>query len=268
MRWALLFVGLVGCEEAVQNEEAQSPAEEMAQRDAMYDVVLGYDRTVTALAPLGTWRKSRTRVVEWCPRGSFVPFRTDGHWVKENDHLRWQANASDWRDTTTHSGHWVLIESRDEWCWVPGVIHDDAPVVWRAGHGFIGWAPRGGRLVERSFTYVREKRLGDARIEPLAGDLASAAHAQTSFVSPPRELPAVEDKDKLAKSAPIKTDAPMHLDAPKVTPPAPAPSSTVTSAEPQLQEATSTEGDAPKEETPEPPPAPKKDALPQLEAPY
>src|SRR5262249_24365061 len=147
-------------------------------RDVRYDVALGYDLYGESFARHGEWRADSSRAVKWCPDGGFVPFRTDGHWARDGKHLRWVSNANDWRDVTTHSGHWTLAEATDEWCWVPGVIKHEAPVVWRAGNGWVGWATKPTtreHLPARAWTYTRMRALHESPIHPLEDDDEAAA---------------------------------------------------------------------------------------------
>jgi hypothetical protein len=93
----------------------------------------------------------------------------------------------------------VLVEATDEWCWVPGVVQHDAPVVWRGGNGYVGWAPKppsGEHLPSRAWTYIHMRELHTAPIEPLDGDDEAAARAQTAPVGAPfyRETAAYDEE--------------------------------------------------------------------------
>ena len=190
MRFAILLLACIGC----GVESANGPPillvkqHDLGARDGAYDVALGYDLYEDTLGRYGEWRRDEQRIVKWCPEGGFIPFRTDGKWVRDGKKVRWMSTSNDWRNTTTRSGRWVLVESTDEWCWVPGVVQHDTPVIWRGGNGYIGWAPKpphGEHLPARAWTYIRLRALHAAPIEPLDGEDEEAARAQTSPIGVP-----------------------------------------------------------------------------------
>jgi hypothetical protein len=120
------------------------------------EVAAGYAAFAQELAAWGTWTPDTTYGVRWCPRAEvagagFQPYRSGGHWGVTDAPIGsaplgtplWRSDeAGSWRDLTTHRGWWI---SRDDapaaWCWVPGVEESAGNVVWRAGDGFVGWAP-------------------------------------------------------------------------------------------------------------------------------
>src|SRR5574338_584802 len=109
MRWGLLLLlgCCVGCVEAREPPILLRVGHDL-DRDVGHDVALGYEVYKDSLSPYGDWRSTDTHVVEWCPDGGFVPFRTDGRWIHEGKNIRWHSNANDWRNATTHSGNWIL----------------------------------------------------------------------------------------------------------------------------------------------------------------
>jgi len=63
----------------------------------------------------------------------------------------WVSDYS-WGWAPFHYGRWIVIVGHG-WCWVPGTIWGPAWVAWRAGDGFVGWAPLPPRGVSVAVTY-------------------------------------------------------------------------------------------------------------------
>jgi hypothetical protein len=96
-----------------------------------------------ALAPYGTWFVLPERGWVWQPDpaevgSDFVPY-TQGHWVLTD--VGWTfVSDHPWGWAPFHYGRWFL-DDRYGWLWEPGTDWAPAWVDWRAGAGYVGWAP-------------------------------------------------------------------------------------------------------------------------------
>ena len=108
------------------------------------------------LAPYGDWIDDSSYGRVWAPEASlvgadFTPYYSGGHWVLTEFGWTWVSDYS-WGWAPFHYGRWIVIVGHG-WCWVPGTIWGPAWVAWRAGDGFVGWAPLPPRGVSVAVTY-------------------------------------------------------------------------------------------------------------------
>jgi len=109
----------------------------------------GYDPQAAAqfedtLAPYGTWVDDDVYGRVWQPSGEavgddFSPYATAGHWLLTEYGWTWISDY-DWGWAPFHYGRWLVVAERG-WCWMPGTLWGPAWVSWRAGGGYVAWAP-------------------------------------------------------------------------------------------------------------------------------
>jgi uncharacterized membrane protein YgcG len=109
----------------------------------------GYDPQAAAqfeetLAPYGTWVDDDVYGRIWEPSGEvvgdeFSPYATAGHWLQTEYGWTWISDY-DWGWAPFHYGRWLVVAERG-WCWMPGTLWGPAWVSWRAGGGYVAWAP-------------------------------------------------------------------------------------------------------------------------------
>jgi hypothetical protein len=156
------------------------------------DVDAGVAKYRAALEKFGRWEEDATWGVRFCPydvageTGRFEPYRTHGHWQAGGKGARWVADRpGSWRDVTTHAGWWVLRQATDEWCWIPGAETHDGRVGWRAGRGFVGWAPlsplgaAGDMPPDRAWSYTFLGLVYEKWLSSLTGEAWDTARAST-----------------------------------------------------------------------------------------
>jgi hypothetical protein len=93
------------------------------------------------------WRPARV-AVSWQPYCNGIWVWTDHGWY-------WSSNEP-WAWATYHYGTWAF-DSGSGWVWVPGIEWAPAWVHWRAGGGYVGWAPcppRGLIVAPRFYAFV------------------------------------------------------------------------------------------------------------------
>jgi hypothetical protein len=96
------------------------------------------------LSPYGTWLEDPTYGTVWVPYGSevgadFEPYVSAGHWAYDYDDWIW-VSYYPWGWIPFHYGRWAFVGGHG-WCWIPGRRYAGAWVNWRAGNGYVGWAP-------------------------------------------------------------------------------------------------------------------------------
>ena len=69
----------------------------------------------------------------------FAPYATSGHWILTEYGWTWISDFG-WGWAPFHYGRWLALAGRG-WCWMPGTTWGPAWVSWRAGGGYVGWAP-------------------------------------------------------------------------------------------------------------------------------
>jgi hypothetical protein len=96
------------------------------------------------LQPYGTWIDDSTYGTVWQPYPyvvgvDFMPYVSAGHWAWDYDDWVWVSDYP-WGWIPFHYGRWAQVGGRG-WCWVPGRAYAGGWVDWRAGNGYVGWAP-------------------------------------------------------------------------------------------------------------------------------
>jgi len=158
-----------------------------------------YKQFETALAPHGTWIDDPAYGRIWIPSAAevgddFTPYATNGDWLDTEYGWTWSSGWS-WGWAPFHYGRWVGCERG--WAWVPGTLWGPAWVSWRAGGGYVGWAPlppRGVSLaspigVQSPWRFMVAGELGRSRGPYLAPRFVPSAFMRTSVVSNTRLLP-------------------------------------------------------------------------------
>ncbi|HEX2656764.1 MAG TPA: DUF6600 domain-containing protein, partial [Polyangia bacterium] len=113
-----------------------------------------YEQFRDTLAPYGAWVDDPDYGTVWVPStasvgADFSPYATSGGWTDSEYGWTWVSDFA-WGWAPFHYGRWTTIAGHG-WAWVPGTIWGPAWVSWRAGAGYVGWAPlppRGVRLAE------------------------------------------------------------------------------------------------------------------------
>ncbi len=97
------------------------------------------------LAADGVWLKVGSYGRCWRPRRVARDWRPycEGHWVWTDCGWYW-ASDEPWGWACYHYGSWAE-DPVYGWFWVPDIEWAPAWVEWRAGAGFVGWAPRAPR---------------------------------------------------------------------------------------------------------------------------
>lgn len=152
---------LAGCARGPLTGPAKPPTGTFTFASSKGEIEEGYEAYYEALAPYGTWLPEASWGVRFCPtiaeHGRFRPYVDGGRWSAERPKQASVPGAGNpespywvvdegapeavWTDITTHHGWWVNYEAEQRFCWVPGTQATDGRVVWRAGNGFVGWAP-------------------------------------------------------------------------------------------------------------------------------
>ncbi len=158
-----------------------------------------YAQFADALAPHGTWIDDPDYGRIWVPSPSevgqdFTPYATNGDWVDTEYGWTWSSGWA-WGWAPFHYGRWIGREGAG-WCWVPGTLWGPAWVSWRAGGGYVGWAPlppRGISMgspigVHSPWRFAVAARLGRTHGAYLAPRFVPGVFGLTSVVSNPRLL--------------------------------------------------------------------------------
>ena len=169
-----------------------------ARYDDGYDPS-AYQQFQSALAPYGTWADDPAYGVIWIPSPAqvgddFTPYATNGDWLDTEYGWTWSSGYS-WGWAPFHYGRWV--SSARGWAWVPGTLWGPAWVSWRAGGGYVGWAPLPPRGVSLAspigagtpWRFMVAGQLGRGRASFLAPRFVLSAFMRTSVVSNVRVLP-------------------------------------------------------------------------------
>jgi hypothetical protein len=113
--------------------------EEAGEEQLPDEVAEFYD----TLSQHGTWFQLRRYGWVWQPSveevgTDFVPY-TNGRWQLTDVGWTW-VSGYPWGWAAFHYGRWFL-HPRYGWLWKPGTEWAPAWVEWRAGDGYVGWAP-------------------------------------------------------------------------------------------------------------------------------
>jgi hypothetical protein len=93
------------------------------------------------LSPYGQWVLRGDYGWVWLPAVTSTDWRpyTIGHWATSDYGWAWMSDEPfGW--ATYHYGRWI-DDPDDGWMWSPGYHWGPAWVAWRAGAGYVGWAP-------------------------------------------------------------------------------------------------------------------------------
>jgi hypothetical protein len=110
--------------------------------DFSFDAVLSPYGEWILIAPHGrVWRPHRHVVGV-----GFMPYVTGGQWVYTD--YGWMFETGwEWGWVPFHYGRWFYAGDVQGWVWVPDTVWGPAWVEWRAGGGYVGWAPLPPRVV-------------------------------------------------------------------------------------------------------------------------
>jgi hypothetical protein len=107
----------------------------------------GYDDSAylqfhDAMAPFGHWVITARWGHVWFPVGMRRGWRpySDGHWAYTDQYGWTWVSDYEWGWAPFHYGRWAFDDDYG-WVWVPGRVWGPAWVSFRAGDGYIGWAP-------------------------------------------------------------------------------------------------------------------------------
>ncbi len=115
-----------------QSADAASPAAAGVDFSVFFAQLEPYGEWVLRGEYGWTWRPSAAAVAGWRPYSA-------GHWAMADDGWTWMSDEPfGW--VVYHYGRWI-DDPDDGWLWLPGYQWGPAWVAWRAGDGFIGWAP-------------------------------------------------------------------------------------------------------------------------------
>jgi hypothetical protein len=165
----------------------------------------GYDPQAAAqfadtLAPYGDWVDDDTYGRVWQPStevvgDDFSPYDTGGRWAYTEYGWTW-VSEWDWGWAPFHYGRWLAIAQRG-WCWMPGTLWGPAWVSWRAGGGYVAWAPLAPRRVSigsplgvgSSWRFALSADLARGRGFMQPQQVAPRVFGRMTVVSNPRALP-------------------------------------------------------------------------------
>jgi len=163
-------------ETAADPSQIDWPQDVAAEEPAVDSYDDGYDPQAytefqNELAPYGSWVDDASYGRVWVPEGTlvgadFTPYYTGGHWALTEFGWTWVSDYS-WGWAPFHYGRWIVVSGYG-WCWVPGTAWGPAWVAWRAGDGFVGWAPLPPRGVSVAVTYGRQSGWRFSRAADLA----------------------------------------------------------------------------------------------------
>jgi hypothetical protein len=165
------------------------------------------------LEPYGTWRDDPTVGWVWLPDPTavgpgFQPYVTAGRWTYDGG-WTWVSQYP-WGWLPFHYGRWVWLRGLG-WAWVPGRQYAGAWVDWRAGGGYVGWAPTPPRWIWRggvavASPYVPPPAYFFSRREDLfSGQLAPRVVTGPSYYN--RTTPYVQTAPPAYRSNPRATYA-------------------------------------------------------------
>ena len=125
----------------------------------------------------------------------FSPYATGGDWLQTEYGWTWISDW-DWGWAPFHYGRWLAVAERG-WCWMPGTLWGPAWVSWRAGGGYVGWAPLAPRRMSVG-SPLGPGRRGGSRLASdfgrrfgfiLSQQMAPRIFGRMSVVSNARALP-------------------------------------------------------------------------------
>lgn len=117
-----------------------APGSAQAQGPRSFEI--GLEVFYDELAPYGEWVRVDEYGWVWAPAD--IPFGwrpyTHGRWVYAHDYGWTWVSDFEWGWACFHYGRWDF-HPRYGWIWIPDTEWAPAWVAWRAGDGYVGWAP-------------------------------------------------------------------------------------------------------------------------------
>lgn len=182
---SLLALPLVVGAAIARAQDAPTPTTELTPVDesARYDEgrdPAAYQPFEGTLSPFGEWFDDPRYGRVWSPSAEvvgadFAPYATHGAWALSQYGWTWVSSFA-WGWAPFHYGRWVTLGARG-WAWVPGTAWGPAWVTWRAGGGYVGWAPlppTDAPVADASrWRYVAVEQLGAARPDYVAPPVAT-----------------------------------------------------------------------------------------------
>lgn len=176
----------------------EQPIDESATYDDGHDPT-AYMHFEGDLAPYGDWQTDPRYGRVWSPSpgavgADFAPYVTGGGWALSQYGWTW-VSTYPWGWAPFHYGRWVTLAARG-WAWVPGTTWGPAWVSWRAGDGYVGWAPlppAGLALASPTegasyWRFVPAAQLGAAQPTPLAPGAVASIYPRTACFNPARTM--------------------------------------------------------------------------------
>ncbi len=170
------------------------------QIDDGYDPA-AYQDFRDALSPYGQWVNSPQYGQVWVPSATevgadFTPYYSGGRWVLSDYGWTWVSDHS-WGWAPFHYGRWLQIGGYG-WSWIPGRVWGPAWVHWRAGGGYVGWAPlppRGVRIAPpgygwrgHSWNFVAAGQLTAPRLIRVAPSYLPNLYQRTTIANDYRSI--------------------------------------------------------------------------------
>lgn len=111
------------------HDRAGVPGDDVRSLDVFYD----------ALGAYGSWEHDPDLGYVFAPYDNYEPY-ANGYWAETEYGMTWVSDGDPIGWAVSHYGRWLYA---DGWRWLPDTTWGPAWVEWRAGNGFIGWAPLG-----------------------------------------------------------------------------------------------------------------------------
>ena len=165
----------------------------------------GYDPTAyqdfrDTLSPYGQWVDNPQYGQVWVPSAAavgtdFTPYYNGGHWSLSDYGWTWVSDYN-WGWAPFHYGRWLQLGGLG-WSWIPGRVWGPAWVHWRAGGGYVGWAPlppRGVRIAppiyggRHSWSFVVAGQLNAPRLVRVAPPLLPGLYHRTVIANDYRSI--------------------------------------------------------------------------------
>jgi len=170
------------------------------QLDDGYDPA-AYQDFRDALSPYGQWVDNPQYGQIWVPSATevgadFTPYYSGGRWVLSDYGWTWVSEHS-WGWAPFHYGRWLQVGGYG-WSWIPGRVWGPAWVHWRAGGGYVGWAPlppRGVRIAPpgygwrgHSWNFVASGQLTAPRLVRVAPSYLPNLYQRTTIANDYRSI--------------------------------------------------------------------------------
>jgi len=135
--WATLASALLGVAGCAASVAGPARPHHLAPTAPVADLASFHD----ALAPYGDWLQVEPWGQVWTPwdiEPGWRPY-THGHWAASTLGWTWVSDEP-WGWAPFHYGRWTY-HTQNGWLWIPDTVWSPAWVAWRAGNGWVGWAP-------------------------------------------------------------------------------------------------------------------------------